>query len=578
MYEKLQTLNLNTLLISKWMSERPYVWQMSLLTEKKFLDFSKAKGVDFGLFEDDVKKLRKLWKLGFIKADLIISENDLTEDGIEFLRKNEFAENLYADERNFLERKDGYVNSLAETEDVSQDIKLLFHPFRLFILHKIREIAELNLHPLLLYSSSKVYKEWVDSHIKLFDGFSSGENFLDNFICWNEIVSLAVAAEPLIFNQIFGFHSIHNIYPFTPNEENREIFYKSMNTHLNEFKEFLKDVDIDEAKEVIAELCREVEIIEPNGDVLKLLRLTKGNFRLDKLKGNLGLSINILTIAETIRRSLEIAFGVEIQEEDQLGFSWGKGSFKKNYYGSERLLDNKKAKVEFLRDLGLDYNVRLRWYVEGKTEFGALQSELGNNIAIEIINLNGEIAAGKRRGAAFGDNLLIDMNRSIYSWILIDRDKEKISDNCRVVSKAAEKDEMFGSYFFSNPDIEFENFTLDELVEIAWEKALEDGANVNEKEALIEATKSAQTGKEFEELARKSIPSLYQFSKGEDWGVRLMKFAKANRKMQKKDGSYKVRQICESIILALHAVKCNYYLSKKDCKVDIATGKLINCK
>ena len=58
-------------------------------------------------------------------------------------------------------------------------------------------------------------------------------------------------------------------------------------------------------------------------------------------------------------------------------------------------------------------------------------------------------------------------------FISIDGDR---SDNVRIVRKAAEEDDICGRFFISEPDFEFQNFTLDELEEILWKVCEDRGA------------------------------------------------------------------------------------------------------
>ena len=77
-------------------------------------------------------------------------------------------------------------------------------------------------------------------------------------------------------------------------------------------------------------------------------------------------------MAETLRRFSESTFGRELPEEDELGFGMMR-KVKAENYGSNRLLDGERGVANaFVRRFGLDYGVRVRWYVEGYTEWGAL--------------------------------------------------------------------------------------------------------------------------------------------------------------------------------------------------------------
>ena len=113
-------------------------------------------------------------------------------------------------------------------------------------------------------------------------------------------------------------------------------------------------------------------VLEPNDDIRRLLRLTK-RYWIERVKGKLGGSIYLLTMAEMIRRTAERAFETEFPEEDELGIGELEeaASFKEDFYGARRVMDSHEAKSNFLQDLNLDCGVRLRWYVEGNTELDA---------------------------------------------------------------------------------------------------------------------------------------------------------------------------------------------------------------
>ena len=100
---------------------------------------------------------------------------------------------------------------------------------------------------------------------------------------------------------------------------------------------------------------------------------------------------------------------------------------KKRMYGANRLLDaDRSVKDQFIRKIGLDYGVRLRWYVEGDTEYYALESILGQFGAVELINLRGQVVASHGKGFSFRGDLRNDLKAKRYSFVSIDNDR---SDN-----------------------------------------------------------------------------------------------------------------------------------------------------
>jgi hypothetical protein len=53
-----------------------------------------------------------------------------------------------------------------------------------------------------------------------------------------------------------------------------------------------------------------------------------------------------------------------------------------------------------------------------------------------------------------------------------------------------------------------------------------------------------------------------------------MEFTGSNQEMKQGDGTSKTRPIIEAIYLARHDADSNYFRSRKECEVDIDTGKL----
>ena len=141
------------------------------------------------------------------------------------------------------------------------------------------------------------------------------------------------------------------------------------------------------------EICITAEMLDPNKTVHNILRLTSGEARINNVKGRLGGSLVLLTMAEMLRRAEEEVFNVRLPEEDELGFGIVFRDTRRELYGSERLLDgDRRVADEFIRQQGLDSGVRVRWYCEGETEYYAVESVLGDFLAIQLINLRGRVA------------------------------------------------------------------------------------------------------------------------------------------------------------------------------------------
>jgi hypothetical protein len=277
-----------------------------------------------------------------------------------------------------------------------------------------------------------------------------------------------------------------------------------------------------------------------------------------------------------LRRASEKIFNTQLLEEDELGFGWIPPNVKKKAYGANRIIDSGGSTAnEFIRQFGLDFGVRVRIYVEGDTEFYALNYVFDRFNAVEIINLKGKVAQKSGKGVAFRENLRIDIKSHIFSMILIDSDNK---DYHRAVVKAAENDEICGVFFLSTPDFEFGNFEASELALILYKIFLDTLGNKIENQAIknriLEATADTKSNKEFFQCVSKNIPELNNINKGGHWGTEMMKYALTNPNYNRgnKENKRPVLKFCE---IAFQGFTSNYHYSRKNYCVDPSTGKMV---
>ena len=209
----------------------------------------------------------------------------------------------------------------------------------------------------------------------------------------------------------------------------------------------------------------------------------------------------------------------------------------------------------------------MRWYVEGETELGALNYVFDQYSPVQIINVKGRFV--EKGELSFRESLRLDLDARFFSFILLDSDRE---DYVRVVKKAAKDDEICGMFVISVPDIEFANFDLPELEEIIWKVATDNGAEEKARKTLHAAIGSAETGNQLVELASKSLPELHRFSKGEEWGKRLMEYALEN---PNRKSSGDIRPMIDQVHIARRSTSIGYNVSRMEYRVDPETGRLI---
>lgn len=142
-----------------------------------------------------------------------------------------------------------------------------------------------------------------------------------------------------------------------------------------------------------------------------------------------------------------------------------------------------------------------------------------------------------------------------------------VENNLRAVKKAAEEDLFCGRFFISNPDFEFENFSYEELVEVAINISEEANLTPPSREEMKNKNNGVETASHFFEILYGVAPEISQYcKKSEAWGESLMKFAKESEKS---------RPCIEAIKQVLHAKSLKYQISRKKYRIDPENGKLI---
>ncbi|MCF8112012.1 MAG: hypothetical protein K9J85_11050 [Desulfobacteraceae bacterium] len=544
--------------LGKWMVANPNMWQMDLLDERQFVSFMREKGMEGYHVED----IRLLWKLRLLKADLVISSRKLKTNGLLELGGDDQYRRIYADEREPLIRKDGLGNSAIRLKAPGSWIKLHFHPFRYYVMYHIDRVLKFRVAPMQMLRS-EYFPKVTEFVVGQFNRWTSTSASLQTFNRWNDLAALSIAVEPWAYEKVF--HKVRYFPPFIEIEEQRE----RVTIHFTQLRRLFEDIGQEKIEKARQNLCCNAENLDPNKRLHVMMRLMKPDEFL-KLKGRIGGCMLIITMAEMLRRAAEEIFDLELPEEDEKGFGWTPPGLKKKIYGSNRLTDrDRPAANEFMRQFGLDYGVRVRCYIEGETEYGALESVFEIYGAIELINLGGNVAQKRGKGVAFRESLKNDKDKGIFSFVLIDGDR---NDHARAVRKAAEDDEICGMFFFSKPDFEFGNFTKSELEEIIWAELKKKQVDDQNSQLLLS---EAISGEAILGAVKKQFPELHDIGKGRQWGRLLMDHAWQNPDIRI-NGTKQRRQIIEIVNYIVKAVEVNYQYNRCKFKTDPKTGQQIH--
>ncbi|MFB3906123.1 MAG: hypothetical protein ACE15E_21975 [Acidobacteriota bacterium] len=394
--------------------------------------------------------------------------------------------------------------------------------------------------------------------------WTGSDSFISQLREAEAIVRTAIALEPCVYARISGRRS----YPVFLGEEQ---YRESCRRYSVELYPRLSEGLLGGLERIRGELCERAEDLDNNRRLHTVIRLSSIELR-EKLKGKIGGAVLLKTMAEILRRCCEEAFEKELPEEDEWNYGiWMSRGLKKELYGSNRLLDgDRKVVREFLRDLRLDYGTRLRWYVEGATEFACLDEMLRllSISFVDLVNLRGRVTEKHGKGVAIRDSLRADIKNGIFSFVSIDGDR---SENVSAVKKAAEDGEICGQFFISNPDFEFQNFAPSELEEIVWALAVERGIpDASFRMVLREAFRGADSASALQKQVRKALPdAIFDFDKGTEWGGRLARFALANRK---RADNGEERPVVRAFLAAIRTCIYSHHDGLNNTRIDPATG------
>lgn len=538
-------------------------WRRRLLSPEALAKLAK----DLGLGWFSASDVTGLWKLGLLRADFVLSDAPIEYPGLDRLEgiaeENEYA---YCDCRRIEHRPKGYGSTLQDHDSLSVDDSLAFHPFRVYVLHHVERTLKIGTSSMQFLNYEPGIFNIARSVQESNQHWTSSLEFGERFHYWNEIAETAAVVEPITYGVVFRDHEPLPVD--TPLKDGFEFTVSQM----------LVKTGKAALREMRSDLAFSAERLDENRSVHVLLRLMNWRER-ERLKGQLGGAMLFLAMAESIRRSAEQAFTEAWPEEDEIGpGQWFPGA-RKMLYGHERVFDAPRRNLrDYLTLLGLDFAIKVRCYVEGSTEYGALAHAAGSFDHVQLVNLNGNVAERRGKGLAFAESLEADKNSGIFSVVVLDGDREEY---LRILSKAANDGRFHGRFFICTPDIECGNFSASELIETAIQECQKNTADVNDllaaKAAMLALASTVCNNNDLIALAKDH--GITNFRKSESWGKALMELAITNPVFPASDArAGQPRPIAEAAELLVRMRDIGFFRSMAAERVDSQSGKIVPLK
>lgn len=483
-------------------------WTSQLVSAQKLGQIAKDLGL--GTFSGD--DILGLWHIGLLRADHV--EYQLQPAVLGLVPLNDRSQ--YLDLRVMHQKPEGYGSSMPERlkDEPSSDVlplELKFHPTRIYVLHHV-------VRTLAVKTSATQYLLWkpgversAQLELDALDRWSSSPEFCSRFDYWNQIGELAAACDAAMRLPPEVAPAGGTLF------QERQCFEEMVESYLRRCGQAM----IRQCRE---DLAWAAHTTDGNSMIHTLLRLMRRSER-DRIVGSLGAAVKFLAMAESIRRASERFLGCELPEEDELGpGQWMEGA-RKMLYGHERVFDAPRRDLrDFLGIIGLDFGVKVRCYVEGETELGALRRAVGADGLCSFVNLKGNVVQRNGKGVAFADSLAEDSRERVISVVVVDSDRLEV---VRTLKRAASEKRMHGPFFLHAPDFEFANFNVEELLRVAISlhmKARFDDNDVDDCLAKeLPSVVNVKSAKEF--MSHLRANGMDDVGKGEKWGAALMDYA-----------------------------------------------------
>lgn len=448
-------------------------------------------------------------------------------------------------------------NGWLRIDQTGDDDTPLFHPFRLYPVHKILHACRLPIAP-----SSSVNREGFLSFVeRVMERLPALEELAERSISWNEPADLAVLLEPVYWPEVAGVQRRSALL-------SEEAFDAAQKRYRTQLRDLVGRLDPGYWEERHRILRQDAAQLDENENVYLLLRLAPWNKR-QQLKGAISGALWFRHMAEMLRRAFEEVHEVAWPEEDRAFGQWMTGA-RTMAYGSERPLDKPLESRPYLAwEFGLFTGSVVRWYVEGETEYYAIAEILpeAEKAGVELVNLGGRFGEKANASMKLSDHLKNDRALRRFSIISFDRD---VADNARTVQRQVEQERVVGLIFPHEPDFEFGNFSLKELVEIAarFDEDAGSSGEVLRKADWSGATKSCDFESRYINLSARMPRSL----KGEEWGAALARYA---MEYPEREDSGTRRPLLKAIEGARRSRVASYDFQAEQCKIDPNTFELV---
>lgn len=437
----------------------------------------------------------------------------------------------------------------------------MFHPFRIYPIHKILKACELSLAPSSLLQRNRV-GELAALASRILPPLERVSAIADSA---NRIVGLAILLEPIYWQQVTSMQA--NFTGLADSE-----YALLSDEYRAKVREMVQSLEPELWRRAHERLRIDAALMDENSRLYVMLRV--GGWRVrEELKGQVGGALWIRHIAELLRRAFEDVHQVSWLEEDQAFGSWYPEG-RRLVFGDTRPLDDALRTQPYIaRAFGLFTGSVVRWYVEGHTEYYAVVEALpdASKAGIEIVNLRGTIES-ERDNTALKLREWLMQDRALRRFSILSFDTD-VPASVRAIGRQIAAGNIVGRISAHQPDFEFGNFTLEELVEIA--------ARIDEAQGVSGDTvregdwAGVRSGRGFEKTYTGVSARRPGSLKGEVWGRALARYA---MEQPERPDTGKLRAFVGDIHAALRSRRAHYDFQKENFAFKPGTFEIVDLR
>lgn len=146
--------------------------------------------------------IRDLWVSGLLRADKIISNKKLDLSGLDLIEESSKGLFFYSDVREVGITQDGHGGVLKRISELDDDVTLLFHPFRYYVVYHIDRTFSYKTSATDFIRDANSFVKIAEFRKNSLTSWTSQTSFQNSLEKWNTTAETAIALDPAYYADV----------------------------------------------------------------------------------------------------------------------------------------------------------------------------------------------------------------------------------------------------------------------------------------------------------------------------------------------------------------------------------------